>query len=836
LPPANQQQDPKTTSLRAVLLTVLFLIFAGYVAIAWQDDAVFLLQTQSMVHLAFFGILATFLLLATLISMITSTSFPKKTIILDNTFLACSLSLILSLAELLNHSRAFDPNLFYTCSLVLNTAIVFNLTQVAIILLKVSGRWPQTIGIAMSSLVLGAGIFMANDLRMGGFSEALLVLGIITHGALALIPLVVAGLTYSVPSLRLSPNDLKQSLEERFLIHDDTKSSKLTFYGIWLLEIFLFTTGLGLYMADFQDQSLVLGAAPHYPLAQIHFAWIPLAILGLYIFKQEFSLNRQNSSLSSLVSKQAKQFLLQYHSNSQNLSTTVGMRTANFMIDHDPNEDTKAILPSYMVRIRQNQIQSMVRDILKQTIMDDRVVANQIFGTIDPQNSIRPCTDVLLMFTAVYIDGVPMVESRLKNLVRLFPILDPELSNKITTETIEASLGKIQWFFHLDFDWVDQHMITTSYRTDYQVSIDNIRLRDRQKILDFLQKHNLMGNFIWVGERARERIIMEAPYLSNIIEAWPIQLEEQDDQMVDSVIFLIKFEQLIPRMQKYFNLEDVRSTLKGYEPGVESRRMINIIDLEVQQCDTIKSISDILSLINNYPWQGFKEKDLALDLVLKTFDQFNTLEITEPEPYIERFVEAIHNIGYPSQEIHAAHLDKMQIRQAVAISRTCLNSHHPRFSEAWILMATTSTRNYTEEELIILLGTLDKAITDPNLRKRPIILQKAAEAFFNITQELTREHMDSINVVANSLIVFLIDGGANADQFCFFMDAKIFLESNLKENLALAQETLNRMQTYFSHLYETLGADSTTVISLSSRWRILMNQATTQFKQNSQVS
>ncbi|MFW7381347.1 MAG: hypothetical protein ACOH5I_21210 [Oligoflexus sp.] len=824
----NSQHLPKTTGLKAALLTVLFIVFTGFVLFAWQDESIFLLSSEKLVHLVFFSGMSIFLLFATLISMITSTTIHEQANIVDNTFIACSLSMILAIAELLNHQKSFDPNLFYMCSLVLNTAIVFNITHVSVVLLRVSGKWPQYLGIANSGAVLMVGMFLTNDLRMGGASEALLILGTLTHGVLAALPLVLIALTYAVPSLRLSPHDLKQSLEERFLASDQTREQKIVFYGIWLLEVFLFVTGVGLYFSEFHRQSLHLGIDPHYPLSQIHFSWIPLVLLGLSILKHEMSLNQQNSSLSALVSKQAKRFLLMHHSNMRNWSTTVGMRTANFMIDHDPNENAKAILPSYMVRIRQNQIQSMVGDILSETMMDERSVANQFFGTIDPENSTRPCTDVLLMFTTVYIDGVPMVESRLKNLVRLFPILDPELSTKISIDTIENSLGKIQWFFHLDFDWVDQHMITTTYRTDYQVSVDNLRIRDRQRILDYLQSQNLMGNFIWVGERARERIIMEAPYLSNIIEAWPIQIRDHEEQSVDSVIFLIKFEHLIPRMQKYFNLEDARKKLKYYEPSVESRRMLNIVELEIQQSDNNRNINDILALVNNYPWQGFKEKDIALDLVLKCFEKYKELQGEHSEKSIKRFVEAIQNIGYPSQEIHAAHLDKMQIRQAAAISKTCLSSHHPRFNEAWLLMATTPTRNYTEDELIVLLGTIDKAIADRTIRRKAIVAKKAPEAFFNICQELTRDHIDSVTIVANKMLNFMIESHASADQFCFFMDAKIFLESNLKENVVLAPEIINQLQAYFTKLYDQLGANSSSVISLSSRWRILMNQSPTQ--------
>ncbi len=816
----------KSGSLRAIILALLLVLFAGYTFLAFEHDSS-LLQNQSLSHFFFFAGLSVCLLFATFLSMISSTSMRDRAPLLDSCFITCAISLILSLMEIVNQNKTLDPNQYVYASTALNAILVYNLSQIMLSLLRVSGRWPSTIALISSITFISIALLSKHDLRQGGFSEMLLILGILAHLLLALIPFVLLILTYALPTTRLVPNDFKQSLEARFFSKDEAKDLKYTFYGIWLIELATFTVAMALYVTQFGGDTLSSTSDPHFPISQVHLSWIPLILLSLVILREEASLNQQNSNLSALVSRQAKRFLQRYHHNHRNWATTVGMRTANYMIDHDPNEDAKAVLPSYMVRIRQSQIQLMCRDLLGDILMDDRVVANQIYGTIDPESSIRCCTDVLLLFTAVYIDGIPMVESRLKNLVRLFPILDAELASKITTDIIENSLGKIQWFFHVDFDWVDQHMITTDYKADYNVSIDNLRLRDRQRILGFLQEHNLMGNFIWVGEKARERIILEAPYLSNIIEAWPIKIKESDDREVDSVIFLIKFEQLIPRMQKYFNLEEVRKKLRYYDPSLESRRMLNIIDLEIEQSNSQKDIWDILSLINNYPWQGFKEKDLALELVLKSYERFQDREPKNQikDKILERFVDTIQNIGYPSQEIHAAHLDKMRIRQADSISKTCLSRSHPRFNEAWLLMATTSTRNFSNEELIILLGTIEKAIKDKVIRKKPIVIKKASEAFFNVSQEMSNQHINIINQVANSIVQFLIEMNANPDQFCFFMDAKIFLETNLKESVSLHTETLNQMQAYFAQLYDRYGSDSSTVISLSSRWRILMNQA-----------
>ena len=71
-----------------------------------------------------------------------------------------------------------------------------------------------------------------------------------------------------------------------------------------------------------------------------------------------------------------------------------------------------------------------MRNILSDQLIDDRNVSNQIFGAIDPQNTIQSCTDVLLMFTTLYIDGIPFIYGRIKNIIKLLPILDSTLSKK----------------------------------------------------------------------------------------------------------------------------------------------------------------------------------------------------------------------------------------------------------------------------------------------------------------------------------------------------------------------------------------------------------------------
>ena len=56
--------------------------------------------------------------------------------------------------------------------------------------------------------------------------------------------------------------------------------------------------------------------------------------------------------------------------------------------------------------------------------------------------------------------------------------------------------------------------------------------------------------------------------MSNIVET----LELQDSS--NEIIYLIKFEQLIPRLQKYYNFEVYRDTLKSFDVRIDTKKIL----------------------------------------------------------------------------------------------------------------------------------------------------------------------------------------------------------------------------------------------------------------------
>src|SRR5690606_4560060 len=128
------------------------------------------------------------------------------------------------------------------------------------------------------------------------------------------------------------------------------------------------------------------------------------------------------------------------------------------------------------------------------------------------------------------------------------------------------------WFFHFDYGWIDQHVIHTPRDTRYDVHVATLSSRVRHSMLEHLEKTGGIGNFVWIGPEARDKLLQEAPMLKNIIEPCPIRTEDRHGGPGDErLMFIIKFEQLIPRLQRYFDFDTMRRSILDFEPSPEAQ-------------------------------------------------------------------------------------------------------------------------------------------------------------------------------------------------------------------------------------------------------------------------
>ncbi|MGE0172418.1 MAG: hypothetical protein AB7T49_06530 [Oligoflexales bacterium] len=556
------------------------------------------------------------------------------------------------------------------------------------------------------------------------------------------------------------------------------------------------------------------------PLSNFDVAWLPITAYGIMQLAALQEHKTVSEMLSRLPSEHARRFLIRHKQETSTWAASTGMRTSSFILDHDPYDQTSSQLTATIGHIRREEINRAIQTILGNKLLSCNSLGNQIHGTLDPENSIRTTVDLLSLFCAIYLDAAHLIERKLKRLASLFPIIDENLGKLVSPKEIEASQSKLEWLFYFDFVWIDEHVIGKDDRISYEVSTADLKFSTRNDILAQLQKENRTGNFIWIGEKARERLQLEAPFLANVIEEWDVSLRNHN-----LTIYLIKFEELIPRIQKYYNLDEIRTSLKDYEPTVDGRNFLRFIEAKIEEIQNIEDVNEVLGSLSAYSYYGFKERDAALQTVLTVFQHVQKITSNfsiapENAAFLKRrFNETVMQIGYPGQLMHVANTSKRAIRDVERLFEVCLDTHNPRFNEAWLFLATTDASRYSHEDLRRLLALVQTAIADENARKQKIVTKKIVEAFFNVSQYLSAMDQDIIKNLLDGIGLFLVEKQVDAETCCLFLDGKIFLEKKFEMSFPLHPQLLHSLGQYFGQLYHRLGPKSATIASISTRWK-----------------
>lgn len=552
--------------------------------------------------------------------------------------------------------------------------------------------------------------------------------------------------------------------------------------------------------------------------------WIPIATYVSRILLLRVHQQKDTSYIAQLPSIQAKRFLLRYAAVETPWAATMGMRTVNYLIDHDPQEASQSKLTSTLTQIRREEIERFFEPILKEKLLYRRSFGNQVFGTVDPEYSIRPCIDVLVLFCCIYLDAIPMIERRLKNLAALFPIIDPDIASAITPRAIEQAHAQMEWLFFFDYDWIDQQIIGNMKQLEYGVYFNKLPVQTRAQLVRHLQDKNRMGNYIWLGEQARNRIIMEAPYLVSIIETFQVQ----DEQNENFTIYLFRFEELIPRVQKYFNLEENRRNIRDYEMTDEGQKLINMLEVHITQADSVERILEVVGTIGSTQWHGFRERDSALRLVIAAYDKihemtFQTINAESKEQIRRKFHAAIDQIGYPGQLLYTAHNLKRSIRMSDRLARICSDPNHKRFVEGWLYLATMDVQKLRTEEAINYLGIISRALESKILRHNPLVLQKSVEGFFNLGRAFKDQAVNSkhLEFMVNQILANMLHAKAGVELCCFFIDAKINLDEVLQRTIPIDQKLMDAFNEYLNAFVKKYGNRSSITSALISRQRML---------------
>ena len=731
------------------------------------------------------------------------------------TVAGCAIAFLVTIES--SHALSSIPNsVHFTINCVCLGLFVYCYLRVITGMFRLQGSWvthPPWIATILFGLYGFAGFLSQNFTPLSFFINSMPLL----RSCLILgVPVAILVITALYKPLRLNGSSILKSILLRL---PDPDSDKPAFKTL----IFCFAGAI----LDLVAATIIHAFYPDaVSISQFAFCWmgfVSVAIMELNQYNRE---QKQGIATQQLATHSARRFLKRNLSEQQAWAATLGLKTTSFQIDHDPNGSLLGKLPASIMQIRAEEIQRCVIDILGPMYMHNNVFGQRIFGAIDPEISLRSCVDALKLFATLYLDAGPLVERRIKGLAALLPIVDPGLADVLRNMDLEALIRRNLWFFYFDFGWIDQHIVRTKNATRYDVRIGLLSSQIRHSMFEYLEKTGGFGNYVWLGPQARERLIQEAPMLKHIIEACPVASTYPGDEQL---MFIIKFEQLIPRLQRYFDLDSMRKAILDFEPNPENARLLNFLGIQVSKARTPEEILEVVNAITSYPWRGFKEKDWALQLIQQAYQALSqkvgnghALHDSKNESHkilYEKTLDAVRKVGYPSQILHAAQQKKIALRDLAKLCEAAKNPRDMRFHEAWLMMSVTDFSRYEPAQRWLLFDFLSEITEEEALIKQPLVQIKAIDAVASLGRTLHHQEIPLLTDVINRFGQSLAERDVDPDICCLLLDVYDFLASTREDKLDLSSITMDRFDRYVQRLQASIGTTSPKFVAVASRWQ-----------------
>ena len=627
-------------------------------------------------------------------------------------------------------------------------------------------------------------------------------------------------------SVRLDKKSIKESMRLRMPDIRDQKEAltwKLLYVGV--IASAIFNSGAHLFFNGPALENFWT------PLQVFNFGLLGLVYQQVSELKI-FTAEQKHGDVSARISPQsAQRFLKRHHTEKNAWAATCGLKTSNYLIDHDPGAILHKNLPASIMQLRSDEIQRCVNDVLGPLNLHNHVVGHRVLGVIDPESSVRSCVDTLKMFAALYLDATPLIERRIKGLVALLPIIDSGLAGVMKNKDVDALIRRNLWFFHFNFTWIDQHVVHTPKSTRYDVRMATLSSRIRHTMFEHLEKTGGLGNFVWISNEARDRLLHEAPALKNVIETCPIPSSKDKDELL---MFTLKFEQLIPRLQRYFDLDTMRRSIMDFEPSQESLKLLNLMNMQFSKTRSVEEVIDVLKSITTVPWRGFREKDQALQLILKAHKTLNELlnegknicfeNSDRFEMQRSELLKAVQTIGYPSQILHNAQIDKITLRDIETLMKVALNQNHSRFHESWLLLSTNDYKRLSSDDLSSIVAFISSIASARKITKHRIVQIKSVDALVNIARSLKEEQMPIIKDCFAKIGSWFAEEKVDSDICCLYLDAHTFISDLLNKNVVIPSQVLDQLDSYFQDLQSQLSSNHPRIIAILSRWQIFRSK------------
>lgn len=613
--------------------------------------------------------------------------------------------------------------------------------------------------------------FMSWPLKNFFNIQTLVISATIFHALINSFGLLIVAIWFSAhPAHRLDASSLIQSYKYR----SDWSADKISIFNLALMTGFIQLAGMLITWNEYRNTG---GSYPEFALASFHILFIP-AVLDAWRELSNLGLDRTKlQELSKLTLKSARKVLLRHKQPSDTWSATVGTKTATLTIESDLENTLTNKLPATLQRIREDEIINFISQLVKDQSLSIQQLAEKIVCTIDPEQSIRPCLDALKLCSALYLDAGAILERRILGLTALLPIVNPGLGEAVKKQASLTLLKRTKWFFYFDFTWTDQSIVNTPNGARYGIQLDQMTPEVRIRLIETMKQTHGLGNFVWIGPQAYERLLHEAPGLSSIMEAHSLKMADGSEEL----LFSIKFEELVPRLQRYYALDLFRSKIIDFEPSDSSIKLLNVLALQIANAKGETEFTRIVEVISSYRWRGFKEKDQALKLLLSIFEVSKTspeklaLNEVSVKALIGKLSGAIAAIGYPSQIINQAYVYKIELRNMNKLQAAALNPNDVRHTEAWVTLASIDHLRLNVSDVTAMRSILLHAS-----KRTDILMNHAIQArLIDCTAGLIKRQYQDGEQIDHTLIINAISTtaqlDANYESLSFILDTLIYL-------------------------------------------------------------
>lgn len=732
--------------------------------------------------------------------------------------------------EMVQYYQQHDVYFMYALMLPLQGLFVFAVTRLLAGAFHLQGAYASLPAWIVTGLLALWGLATILFQSWVPLAKTSPYLGAVREGCLALAPVVICGYCLVARSLWADPQRrwYSLSLRLRSLVRDP-----------WLLMSTL-AMGCGsmvtagfhvLVIAGGRERGWLDGWPEAFPYSAFNFAWTGIALVTMREFTSHLQARALTMHLVGGVGGAAQRFFVRSMTGSRLGARVLGVRTSLLFVDHDPRHGIVEHMPAALAQMRGEEVYRQVHAILAGQDLSLHTVGSQLTVAVDPEQSMHPVLDAIRVCAVVEAEGSSRVRSVLDVWLRVLPLVNPSLIQGLDSARTKEHLEQHRNLHFIDYDWVDQHLIHTHHVTRYGVRYGGLSAATREAMARFQLKKDRLGQaWIWLSRRAYDRLALESHFLWVLGQSVDLGTGRDDSESRGGGEFVVlPLKRVVEALTQFYDYEVLRSVLSPKRSRREAMAFRDAVGHKLSTAASFKVLLQLAGATASFSWQGFDEKNAALDLLSLIGERGERIrsdgrgDDREFGALRKVLLSGIQTIGYPQQLLHLAQTEKMEKRDVDLLIEHAVRPWHGRFQEAWVLLATVVIPASDSAWSSRVLAWLEAVAENPVLRGRIFVQAKACEVLANVAHQLPLEHVRSRVVpILDRFLIWFVDVRAEAPICGLLMDVKRSLEIRWNRRFASNERVVLAVGAYFNDLHRRHGRQDPWINALLSRWEVFL--------------